>query len=756
MVTGLTPQAPKASWELFEGLFIIAALVAVFATFITIGGVNPDNPTSGATPWLLGLNLVLIVVLTFMIVREYLAMRYTAGGEGKGRLARRFVLLFSFSALVPALIVAVFLGAVTTRGLNNWMGDRVDTLMTQNRQVLQDYRDDFDASFQTDTRLAASDVENFARSVEASLAAAGDDQEAASKASKAFLDGLRNTLAYRGFLSIAVIGPDGKEIIAEQSLQPGLLFQPSQADFDEARAGNVVTSLFEERGLATSLTKISEPIDGYVYAAKTFDRKLLGMLREAEGQLLQYENAKRRSGRLQMIFALGYTQITALVLLLAARLGLEAAGRVTTPIGRLAAAAHAVRDGDLSVRVPVTGPRDELQALSHSFNGMTEQLSEQRDALVRAREESDVRRSFVESLLAEVGAGVIRMDADRVITIANRSASELLAVPAIEPGQLLPDVAPELERYASELFDSGLPVDTHTEIKRNGEVRHMRVKATPDPAGGCVLTFDDTTRLVNAQRHLAWRDVARRIAHEIRNPLTPIMLSTERLRRRYADKIDDSDGVFERCIETILRQVGDIGRMVEEFSSFARMPKPSVAPFNLRALLDEASFAQMMAAPHIQIEVRGGETEAPFVGDERLLSQAFGNLLKNAAEAITSQPEHIDVPGKIYVDVRRGAGGLDITVDDNGPGFPADVRDRLLEPYVTTREKGTGLGLAIVHRIIIDHGGTISLLNRPESLRGARVRVWLPTSALPRDPAPPIASLALADAEPELSRETKP
>ncbi len=752
MPSGLNLEAPKPSRELFEGLFIIAALVAVFATFITIGGVDPDNPNSGLTPWLLGLNLLLIIALTFIVVREYMAVRDSSRGEGKGRLARRFILLFSFSALVPALIVAVFLGAVTTRGLDNWMGDRVDSLMTQNRQVLQDYRDNFDASLQSDTRLAAADVENFARAVEASLAANPEDETARAEASQNFLDGLRDTLAYRGFLAIAVIGPDGKEIIAEQSVQPGLLFAPAPSDYEEARAGQVVTRLFEDKSVSTSLAKISKPVDGYVYAAKGFDSNLLGMLREAETQLSQYENAKRRSGRLQTIFALGYTQITALILLLAARLGLEAAGRVTTPIGRLAVAAHAVRDGDLTARVPETGPKDELLALSHSFNGMTAQLAEQREQLVRAREDAEERRKFVETLLAEVGAGVIRMDRDGVITLANRSAGELLDVAPIQPGQRLADVAPEFELYVHDLFETGAPVDLSMDLRRKGEVRHMRVKATPDPADGCVLTFDDTTRLVTAQRHLAWRDVARRIAHEIRNPLTPIMLSTERLRRRYASKIDDSDGVFERCIETILRQVGDIGRMVEEFSSFARMPKPSVAPFDLRTLMDQASFAQAMVSPEIKFEVTGGETEAPYVGDERLLGQAFGNLLKNAAEAIGALPEHIDIPAKIAVDIKRVAGGLEINIDDNGVGFPAEMRDRLLEPYVTTREKGTGLGLAIVNRIFMDHGGTISLQNRPDGLRGARVRVFLPVTVASKDPASPIVRLALEN-DPVLQEE---
>ncbi len=731
MSSPLSQQATKASWALFEGLFIIAALVAVFATFIAIAGVNPDNPSAGATPWLLGLNFILIIVLAVIVIREYLSIRGGAGDAGQGRLARRFVMLFGFSALVPAMIVAVFLGAVVTRGLDNWLGERAEAVMEKNKQIFQDYVDNFNSGFDIDVRLAALDVENFAREVQKSMEGGGAGKELsasdlASDASLALSEGLRSTLAYREFLTIAVLGKDGVEFIAEESVDTPILIPPPEDAFQEAKAGEIGTTLYESQGFGTALIRISEPVDGYVYVVKRFDRNLFAMLRDAEDQLAQYTNAKKRSGRLQTIFAIGYAQITALILLLAGRLGLEAAGRITGPIGRLASAALTVRDGDLSVRVPVTGPKDEVYALSQSFNTMTEQLSEQRNALVRAREDAEDRRQFVETLLAEVSAGVIRTDGNMVITLANRSAGELLGLEEISPGSDVETVAPEFETYVRETLERAAPVDASMDLTRSGEVRHIRLKTAPDPAGGCVLTFDDTTSLVAAQRQIAWRDVARRIAHEIRNPLTPIMLSTERLKRRYSDKIDDTDGVFAKCIETILRQVGDIGRMVEEFSSFARMPKPSVAPFNMRNLLQEAAFAQSVVTPEIDVEVVSENTEAAFVGDERLLGQAIGNLLKNAAEAIGGLPEDSDVSGTIRLRLEADDRGMEIIIEDNGPGFPQDVRTRLLEPYVTTREKGTGLGLAIVNRIIADHGGSISLQNRLDGLRGARVRIWLP------------------------------
>lgn len=722
----LSQQAPRGSWALFEGLFIIAALVAVFATFIAISGVDPDNPTAGATPWLLGLNFFVIVVLAMIVVREYLSIQSSSESEGKGRLARRFVMLFGFSALVPSTIVAVFLGAIFTQGLDNWLGERVDSVMEKNAEIFRNYVENFETTFDVDVRLAALDVENFAREVEATLSEQDGRPALTSEATLALSEGLRSELAFRDFLTIAILGSDGVELIAQESVQDAILIPPPAPAFQEANNGEIATTLYENRGAATALIRISEPVDGYIYAVKNFDRNAAVRLREAEAEIIQYNNAKRQGGRLQTIFAIGYAQIAALVLLLAGRLGLEAAGRVTGPIGRLAAAAHTVRDGDLSARVSVSGPKDELYALGHSFNAMTEQLAEQRSALIRAREDEEDRRKFVETLLAEVSAGIIRMDGDMVVTLANRSAGELLGIDEIQPGAQMADVAPEFVQYARDTLEHSSPVDASIDINRNGEMRYFRLKTAPDPADGCVLTFDDTTRLVNAQRQLAWRDVARRIAHEIRNPLTPIMLSTERLRRRYASKIDDSDGVFDRCIETILRQVGDIGRMVGEFSSFARMPKPDAVKFDMHALLEAASFSQGMVTPDIEVEFEGSGDEMKYFGDERLISQALGNLLKNAAEAIEGLPEDADVKGHIRIVLEQSDRGVEITIEDNGPGFPEDARNRLLEPYVTTREKGTGLGLAIVNRIIADHGGSISLQNRLDGLRGARVRVWLP------------------------------
>lgn len=728
----------KNGWTLFEGLFIVASLVAVFATFFAISGISPNDPTAGAVPWLLGLNFLLLGVLAVIVVREYRRIRLTRDGSGNGRLAKRFVLLFGLSALMPAMIVAVFMGAFITQGLDRWIGERVDRLVEKNAEIFRSYVENFQTGFESDMRMAALDIESFSRQVDESLAAAGpaaddaaqDGIDLAAYASTAFFEGLRSELAIRDFLTIAILGSDGVEVVAEASVQSPILLPPPQTAFIEADEGSVATTLYEGRGLATAVSRIDAPLSGYLYAVKVFDRNAAQSLREAERALDEYYTAKRGSGRLQAIFAIGYAQIAGLILLLATRLGLEAAGRVTVPIARLASAATAVRDGDLGVRVPVHGPADEIHALSLSFNAMTEQLTSQQNALIQASREEADRRRFVETLLAEIGAGVMRVDRDRRITLANRSAAIILDMEEIPDGAHLSDIAPQFERFVRDTFERGAPVDASIDVMVNGDTKNVRLKSAPEPSGGCVLTFDDMTRLVYAQRQLAWRDVARRIAHEIRNPLTPIMLSTERLNRRYGSKIEPGDTVFERCIDTILRKIEDIDRMVQEFSSFARMPKPNVATFDLRLLLQGTCFAQSMVSPDIEIDLQTDMETATHLGDERLLGQAFGNLLKNAAEAIGAMVEAGESAGHIRIAMRRDPGGIEILIDDNGPGFPRDVRNRLLEPYVTTRERGTGLGLAIVNRIIADHGGSISLQNRPDGQRGARVRVYLPDNGV--------------------------
>lgn len=705
-----TTSASRASWTLFQLLFFVATLTAVFATFTAISGISPDNPLNAQIGWLLAINTVMIGVLAWLIALRYRDVRRQRQAQNGGRLARRFVLLFGAAAIIPAGIVAIFLGATITRGLDSWFNERIDTIVEETANVARRNHESFVNDFLSDVSLMVGDLNNAAEGLEQGHAA--------------YPEYLRAQAALRELTEAYVIDEEGN-FLAEPDTLPRRLVLPPLSDFREAETGAIIDRLQGQR--VTALAALTESEGAFLYVAKPFDSAELAQMRRAEAALTDYRSARERSGRLQWLFAVGYGQLAALVLLLSGRLGLEAARHVTGPIGRLADAATAVRDGDLSVRVPMPAVRDEVHDLTQSFNTMTEQLSQQRSALILAREDAEERRQFVETLLAEVSAGVIRVDETLGVTLANRSACELLGLVDLH-GRRLEEVAPEFVPFAVDAMQFQAPVDASLEIDMNGAARHIRLKAALDPAGGCVMTFDDATRLVNAQRQLAWRDVARRIAHEIRNPLTPIQLSTERLRRRFTDYVpEDERAVFDKCTETILRQVADIGRMVEEFSNFARMPKPSMAAFDLSALIHEATFAQSMVQPEIGFNVIRPDGPLIILGDERLLAQAIGNLIKNAAEAIERLPEDRDIHGQIEVMVRVASGEeFEIIIEDNGPGFPDEARERLLEPYVTTREKGTGLGLAIVHRIIMDHGGAITLQNRADGRQGARVRVLLP------------------------------
>ncbi|WP_300378887.1 PAS domain-containing sensor histidine kinase [Henriciella sp.] len=713
MVGFLKANNTQSGWRLFQWLFLVAAFLAVTVTFVAVSDMDPIDPVSRDVQVLLIVNTAIIGILALIIIQRYIATRTAKRGEGGARLARRFLLLFGLSAAIPALVVSLFLWAAISRGFDTWFGERIVTLVEQTAAVAQENVEEYSDVLEEDTRLMAKDVNN-------ALEGLTEDPDR-------FASYLGIQAYVRNMPAAYVIDRNGIPLaIGENTGGSGFYREPTESMFDEADTGEVILSLQESEGFASSLIRLQGMQDVYLYLAKPLDRDAFARLRRAEQALEEYRIAGELSARSQTLFVVAYGQIVALVLLLAIRLALEAAGRITGPIGRLAYGAQSVRDGNLDVRVPLPSSKDEVRALTRSFNVMTEQLGAQRSALISAREEAEDRRLFLETLLEEVSAGVVRVDEKLCITLANPSAQKLLGVDEPLEGKILSDVAPAFEKYTSDVMVSGYPIDASLDVHEPNGNRHFRLKVAKDTTGGLVLTFDDATRLVNAQRQLAWRDVARRIAHEIRNPLTPIQLSAERLRRRYTRYVPEGDVVFERCTDTILRQVNDIGRMVEEFSGFARMPKPTLKTFNLATLLDETGFAQHVVSPEIQVEISHTHETLIVSGDERLLAQAIGNIVKNAAEAIERLPQGSETQGLIEITTEDQGDAVEIVIEDNGPGFPEAAWDRLLEPYVTTREKGTGLGLAIVNRIIMDHGGSIVLEKRPDGMRGGRVRIVLP------------------------------
>jgi two-component system nitrogen regulation sensor histidine kinase NtrY len=694
-------------------LLAVAAIICAIVTFIALSRTNPTQPVPRYVVSLLVANAVLLLASGWLVVRRYLELRRSRFDEGGGRLARRFMLLFALAAIIPAIVVSLFLWSSVAQGINTWFGPRVLALVEETATITQANADAYVEVFEADAKLMAEDVNN---AVEGYLY----DRER-------FEEYLGLQAFVRNFTAAYVIDRSGiRTATAENMVEQGLYRIPNAEGFEIADSGGVDIFMPQQGDFASALIELSEISGAYLYLAKPIDKATSERLVRIQLALADYRLAEQRSANVQTLFFVAYFQIVALVLILSLRLSQELAARVSDPIGRLAIAARKVSDGERGVAVPLPPDDDEVRALSNSFNSMTLQLDERRRDLVTAREMAETRRHFVETLLSELSAGVIRTDKSGVITLANRSAERLLDLGALE-GRLLQDVSPDIDRVTRQLSDDVDTVEASLNIEQVDGNHHIRLKAAKDASSGYVLTIDDATRLVMAQRQLAWRDVARRIAHEIRNPLTPIQLSTERLRRRYQDKIDDSDGVFQRCIETILRQVADIGRMVQEFSDFARMPKPIPDRFNLVEMLQDVCFAQRVVTPDYKINLSLSREQLEIIGDARLLAQAFGNIIKNASEALDRRETQNEATGIIDVHIYENEQGyVEIAIRDNGPGFPAAVRDKLLEPYVTLREGGTGLGLAIVNRVIMDHGGTIQLQSRQDGQSGAVVRITLP------------------------------
>jgi two-component system nitrogen regulation sensor histidine kinase NtrY len=417
-----------------------------------------------------------------------------------------------------------------------------------------------------------------------------------------------------------------------------------------------------------------------------------------------------------------------------------------------------VSQGNLDVQVPVRRSEGDVANLGQTFNDMTNQLRTQRDELLQANEMLDVRRRFTEAVLAGASAGVIGLDGEGTVDIVNRSAQTILkaksdALIGRPLREALPEIAPLLDnaiRRRQRL------VGGQIDLRRNGEERNITVRVTTEGKGeserGYVVTLDDITELVSAQRTSAWADVARRIAHEIKNPLTPIQLSAERLKRKYAGAITEDREVFEQCTDTIIRQVGDIGRMVDEFSSFARMPKAVLAEVDIADVVRQAAFLIGVGRDDLHINVDAPEGPVMGICDRRLISQAVTNLVKNAGEAIAAADMADGETPRVDVKLSADEEAVTITVTDNGCGFPKENRHRLLEPYMTTREKGTGLGLAIVRRIIEDHGGTVTLADAPqvaEGGHGAQVTLWFPRQG----PATADAGAAEQPASPRTTRK---
>ena len=536
--------------------------------------------------------------------------------------------------------------------------------------------------------------------------------------------------SYRAFPAVYLIDHEGRVLAHAEVASPPPFLAPPPATSRRRTSGDMPVHAFDSTDLIRGVVKLKAFDDAYLYVVRPVEKGILAHLRETEGSLSAYRDTAANRGRIKVAFELSYLETALLVLIGAVWVGMAAASSISAPVARLVQAADRVAGGDLTARVTVDQGSEEIADLVRSFNRMTADLQAQQAALRAAGEDAESRRQFLDTVLSGVSAGVIGLDRDGRIEVANRQAQLLFGLSDAARGRLLSQAAPELAGVATEAASLGREAEVETDVTRAGETRRLRVRASGHADGGLVLTFDDITRLVAAQRNAAWKDVARRIAHEIKNPLTPILLSAERIRRRYRKDITTDLETFDRCTDTIIRQVGDIGRMVDEFSAFARMPAPNFAPADATEMLRRAVFAQRVIDADTDVELDEPAPQASVICDARMIGQALTNVLKNAGEAVAARRlAEPGLRGGIRARVLVEAGQLTFEVEDNGVGLPAKDRDRLTEPYVTTREKGTGLGLAIVKRILEDHGGELVLTDATQT-PGAKAILRLPAKTV--------------------------
>jgi len=680
---------------------------------------GPLGPASELILTVLGFNLVLILTLTLVVFLRFSALLKARDRDPGARLQVRFVTLFALAAVAPAVVVALFYGVLVNRGVENWFSTRVKTVVYNSATVARSYVEDQSRYIQDHVAVMATDLNRSAPALQASPIT--------------FNHYLATLTNFHGFSAGYLIDRDGRVLARAQAPDAPPLVLPPPSSFKAADQGATIWVCNVKCGdMMRSLYKLRDYPDAYLYVTRPVEKGIVNDLVEAEASLISYKDAAENRQKIQTIFALSYFETALLVLVGAVWLGLGAANAISGPVARLVQAAGKVAGGDLNVRVDAENDPEEIAVLSRAFNSMTHDLQAQQEAIRVAHEDAERRRQFIETVLTEVSAGVIGLDSRGRISAANRQAELLLGLRQHQGrGLKLSEVAPEVAAIAA-LAGRSSEVEEEVDVARGRETLRLRVRASRIE-DGLVLTFDDITRLVTAQRNAAWRDVARRIAHEIKNPLTPIQLSADRLRKKYRKDIAPSElETFDRCTDTIVRQVGDITRLIDEFSAFARMPAPKFAEQDAAELIRAAVFAQSVASPDIEVTLEEPVPEVRLIADERMLAQALTNILKNAAEAVGARrggkPAKSQPKGRIRARLVSDDAGVAFEVEDNGVGLPAKDRDRLTEPYVTTREKGTGLGLAIVKRILEDHGGELELTDAREGV-GALAILRLPPTA---------------------------
>ncbi|PPR16801.1 MAG: Sensor protein kinase WalK [Alphaproteobacteria bacterium MarineAlpha9_Bin3] len=699
-----TNNGVKRSWFL-----VVASLVSGMATYAAM------TPSGDANKFLililLNLDLVLLISLIIIITKRVVNIwsRKKSGQLG-AQLHSRVVVMFSLLAAAPAIVVAIFGAIFFTVGIENWFSAQVKNALNKSLSVSEAY-------FEQGQRQINIDAVDIAGIMNTSGILNNMNNLDIQKENN--LKKLLNQLAYeRNFTEVIIFDKNGN-IVAESELSFLFKSNKRQALFDlviETKRPAIEFSSSELDKTISAMSPVNFLGNHFIYISKFKDLRVISDINSVKTAVKNYRGVENKKEGLHITFTMVFIVVAVLLMFVAILMGLNFANGLVTPITNLANAAERVSMGDLKVRVPDNNNKDEIADLSKTFNKMTEQLDSQRNDLINTNNELERRIKFTETVLTGVTAGVLGLDKYGKIFLPNRRALDLLDLKKSINNSYLIDVVPEMSEIFTEITNSNQKIITkEIELIRNGKkiiiITTITAEKNKNEVLGYVVTFDDMTEFFKIQRVAAWSDVARRIAHEIKNPLTPIQLAAERIKRKYKNHISLEPEIFLSCISTIIRQVDGMRKMVNEFSAFARMPVPVFSKINLTNLVKEITSLSILSNENIKVDIKVPKTTLYAVIDENQIRQALQNIISNGINSMIERKNNASLENMLTVELKKNKNIFNIIVTDSGIGLPDNIRDDLTDPYVTSRKNGTGLGLAIVKKIMEDHSGTLELKN---------------------------------------------
>lgn len=727
----------SASWEGRLALILtIAGLIAGLSTYAALNAIPPFGNDPDIVIWLLNLDFVILVGLALLVGRRVMAL-FTLWRKGipGARLHIRLVLLFGILAMAPAMIMTIFSLYFFHYGVQAWFSDRVKTAVSESEEVAKAYLREHHQAIRADILAMASDIDREQTQLKNNQAGFQNFIDTQSK-----LRNLPETFLFNKNGDIIVKAP----LSPEHGTSMREINIPDLA-LKKANSFEVVILTDIEDDKVRALVRLRSMPDIFLFVGRQVDRNVLGHVEATRQAVARYEEIEQRYADIRVSVTMIYAVVALILLFASIWFGLNFAKRIAGPISNLISISARVREGDFTAKANDNNGLEEFDYLARSFNKMTAQILDGQTKLISANHKLDERSRFTETVLSGVSSGIVSINEARIITLANIAAGKILLIaPDNLVGQIIDKIFPDLTEKITNAFEKPTKsIQTELPIALpNGTNRILLLRLAVEFVGGTsrglIITFDDITDLQSAQRKAAWSDVARRIAHEIKNPLTPIQLSAERLKRKYQSSIPESEQIlFNQLIDTITRHVEDIGTMVTEFSNFARMPEPKLKMTELNQLVRSLVTLEQEAHPAIKFATSSNSETVKTLCDPSQIRQAITNLIRNAINSIVESGQQT---GSVSIDIIENRENQQILIEiaDTGPGFPENIdKHTLTEPYITLRENGTGLGLAIVKKIMEDHGGRV-IFDTPQEFSalssdknttgwtGARIYLLLP------------------------------